>query len=639
MYNSYFGFREKPFKLVPNPEYLYLSKTHEIALAHLTYATDQGEGFVVIIGEVGTGKTTLCRNYLESLDEDTDSAYIFNPHLDTNDLLIGICHEYGLRTEEKNTKALLDILNEFLIRQNAVDRKVVLLIDEAQLLSIENLEMVRMLSNLETTKNKLLQIILVGQPELAAKLETYELRQLSQRISLNYHLTPLPREDTEAYIQHRIGIASQRQDKIFTPDACRLVYQYSGGIPRMINIACDRALLTAYSQNKTRVTKAVMQTAIEELSSTSKGAASSPNRGLLLVAIGICALAVLAVGAYLVFRFLGSTPSYPPAIAATEKEEPVPTASRRNVFKVPPIESAEKKSVIEQIPGKVDEDVNKPSEAQKAPGPTPVPEEAQPPSPSKPDDRATGNVAEDVTSDAVGDVAPVPATTAPNHLAAPNLGAWIGGLDPIVSRKDSAAILLSMWQQPRPNVDLIPAEVDDDSFFDIAARQYGLRNFPVSGNWDLVDQINLPAIVSLKHSKQARPVYLCLVARQGGKLQLRDRLGGQKVETTYASLEPYMEGPIHIFWKNLLGFDMIIGYGSDDRAVLMVKNLLRKIGYDHISLNPEFDAATRKAIRHFQTDHDLKVDGLVGPVTKIMLLRESGTAAMPLLGSQLRADS
>jgi general secretion pathway protein A len=647
MYNSFFGFREKPFKLVPNPEYLFLSKTHEIALAHLTYATDQGEGFVVIIGEVGTGKTTLCRNYLESLDEDTDSAYIFNPHLDTNDLLVGIIHEYGLRTEEKNTKALLDILNEFLIKQNTVDRKVVLLIDEAQLLSIENLEMVRMLSNLETTKSKLLQIILVGQPELAAKLETYELRQLSQRISLNYHLTPLPREDTEAYIQHRIGIASQRQDKIFTPDACRLVYQYSGGIPRLINIACDRALLTAYSQNKNKVTKAVMQTAIEELSSTSQASASSPKRGLLMVAGGICVLAVLAAGAYFVFRFLVSAPTSPPAIAATEKTEPAPAASRRNVFKVPPIEPAEQNPGKGQMAGKVDEAVLKPSEVPKAPEPTPPPEtqpqlvsksdDGSTPSSSKPDERSIGDVA--VAGDTVADVAPVPAATAPKHVAAPNLGAWIGGLDPIVSRKDTAAILLSMWQQPRPNVDLIPAAVDDDSFFDIAARQYGLRNYPVSGDWDLVSRINLPAIVSLKNPKQPGHVYLCLVARRDGMLQLEDRPGGQMVETTYASLKAYMEGPIHIFWKNLLGFDMIIGYGSDDRAVLMVKNLLRKIGYHHISLNPEFDATTRKAIRHFQADHDLKVDGLVGPITKIMLLRESGTAAMPLLGSQQGADS
>ncbi|MEJ2158402.1 MAG: AAA family ATPase [Desulfobacteraceae bacterium] len=625
MYNSHFGFKEKPFKLVPNPEYLYLSKTHEIALAHLTYATEQGEGFVVIIGEVGTGKTTLCRNYLEGLDEDTDSAYIFNPHLETNDLLTGICHEYGIRVEEKKTKTLLDLLNEFLIRQNAAGRKVVLLIDEAQLLSIENLEMVRMLSNLETTKSKLLQIILVGQPELADKLETYELRQLSQRISLNYCLTPLSRNDTEAYIQHRIGIASQRQDKLFDANACRLVYQYSGGIPRLINIACDRALLTAYSQNKPKVTRSVMQTAVEELSSTAKVPASTPKRRLYLIGGGVCTLVALVVGAFFLFRSDGSTTASPQAIAAIEESAPEQSAVRRKTFKVPVSEPIAQNPPDDSVTANDSEAVpeSEPDPTVKpAPAPTPVPA-AEKLTPSTSEGRSAGQVA------------PVQAANKePTEIAA-----WIDRLDSIKSRKDSTAILLTMWQQPRPNVNLIPSEVDDDSFFDIAARQYGLRNYPVPGNWNLVNLINLPAIVSLRHPNQNKRVYLCLVGSKDGILQLRDRIGGSLVEMTYESLKPYFDGPVNIFWKNITGFDMIIGYGSDDRAVMMVKNLLRKIGYDHISLSPEFDADTRIAIRHFQASHDLKVDGLVGPVTKIMLLRVSGVTSMPQLSSQMRADT
>ncbi len=620
MYNSYFGFREKPFKLVPNPEYLYLSKTHEIALAHLTYATDQGEGFVVIIGEVGTGKTTLCRNYLESLGEESDSAYIFNPHLDTNELLAGICHEYGIRTEEKSTKALLDILNEFLIKQNAADRKVVLLIDEAQLLSIENLEMVRMLSNLETTKNKLLQIILVGQPELADKLEAYELRQLAQRISLNYHLTPLPREDTEAYIQHRIGIASQRQDKIFTSNACRLVHQYSGGIPRLINIACDRALLTAYSQNKSKVSKAVMQTAIEELSSSSQSTAAPKKRNFILAGAGLCTLVLLAIGAFFLFRTSSPSASAPAARSIVKKESAA-TPEQKGTFKVP-----ESPPVTAQPPAKP----TPPVIAKTEPGPEiqPAPE----PSPQVVDvEQVSAMPAKKADDEAVP---PVVEEKRPTDMVQ-----WIADLDPIASRKNSAAILLSLWQQPRPNVSLIPAEVDDDSFFDIAARQYGLRNYAVPGDWDLVKRIDLPAVFSLRHPKQEERVYLCLVGRQDGLLKLRDQMGGQQIEVSYEDLKPYLNGPINIFWKNLLGFDMIIGYGSDDRAVLMVKNLLRKIGYGNIALTPEFDAQTRRAIRDFQADHSLKVDGLVGPLTKIMLLREAGTATMPLLSSQLRADS
>lgn len=196
MYNTFFGFREKPFKLVPNPDFLYLSRSHQIALAHLTYAVDQGDGFVVITGEVGTGKTTLCRIFLERLDERTDSAYIFYPKLDSVQLLTAICNEFGIRTNHTSVKPLLDVINGFLIMKNQEDRKVILLIDEAQNLSVENLEMVRMLSNLETTRSKLLQIILVGQPELGDKLDTYELRQLAQRISLSTYLSPLGQNET-----------------------------------------------------------------------------------------------------------------------------------------------------------------------------------------------------------------------------------------------------------------------------------------------------------------------------------------------------------------------------------------------------------------------------------------------------------
>jgi general secretion pathway protein A len=286
MYNSYFGFREKPFKLVPNPEYLFLSKSHEIALAHLTYATEQGEGFVVITGEVGTGKTTLCRNYLDGLDASTSSAYIFNPKLEPAQLLASICQEFGINTGKTTIKALLDLLNNFLIEQNAVGNKVVVLIDEAQGLSVENLELIRMLSNLETTRSKLLQIILVGQPELGDQLDSYELRQLSQRISLSYHLSPLSARESEAYIQHRLGIATQRQADLFTANACRSAYHYSGGIPRLINIVCDRALLLAYSHNRPKVNRTIMQAAIREL--LSRGQAQPAKRQPASVDRGGC---------------------------------------------------------------------------------------------------------------------------------------------------------------------------------------------------------------------------------------------------------------------------------------------------------------------------------------------------------------
>ena len=197
MYNNFFGFKEKPFKLVPNPAYFFLSKCHEEALAHLNYAISQGDGFVQITGEVGTGKTTLCRAFLESLDSNTKPAYIFNPKLGPKQLLMTINDEFGIETKSDTTKELIDNLNAFLMRNKASGNRVILLIDEAQNLSKNVLEQLRLLSNLETNKDKLLQIILVGQPELAEMLESRELRQIGQRITLSYYLTPLSFSETK----------------------------------------------------------------------------------------------------------------------------------------------------------------------------------------------------------------------------------------------------------------------------------------------------------------------------------------------------------------------------------------------------------------------------------------------------------
>jgi hypothetical protein len=230
----------------------------------------------------------------------------------------------------------------------------------------------------------------------------------------------------------------------------------------------------------------------------------------------------------------------------------------------------------------------------------------------------------------------MPAVTAIDHNGIINL---LGRLDPYTSRKNSASMLLHLWKQSLANVELIPDEVDNNSFFDIAARQYGLRRYGINRNWDLIRRIALPAVLTLELPDQAMPVFLSLIGLNGNLLQLADRQGGDVFEVDFEALKPYFGGAAHIFWKNIVGFDMIIGRGSDDRAVMMVKSLLQKAGYDHIKLSPEFDYDTRYAIHDFQKTHQLKVDGLVGPLTKIMLLRKAGTFEMPQLHIDLRPDS
>jgi general secretion pathway protein A len=265
LYNQYFHFSESPFSIATDPHFVYMSPRHQEGLAHLLYGINFGGGFVALTGEVGTGKTTLCHCLLQKIPENIDIALILNPKLNAVELLATICDELGIIYDKKrlSLKNLVDLLNQHLLTAHANGRGTVLLIDEAQNLSMEVLEQVRLLTNLETNKTKLLQIILVGQPELRESLKRQDLRQLNQRITARYHLLPLSLDETRAYIHHRLTVCNGRPE-IFKESAIRKIYKLSSGIPRMINILCDRALLGAYSTNTHEVTPAIVSAAAKE---------------------------------------------------------------------------------------------------------------------------------------------------------------------------------------------------------------------------------------------------------------------------------------------------------------------------------------------------------------------------------------
>jgi general secretion pathway protein A len=266
MYAPYFQLSEPPFSIAPNPRYLYLSPQHQEALAHLLYGISVGGGFVVLTGEVGTGKTTLCRCLLDQLPEDVDLALIFNPRLNPRELLASICDELHIAYPEERAslKQLIDLLNRHLLEIHARGRRTIVLIDEAQNLSFEVLEQIRLLTNLETNQAKLLQIILVGQPELGILLAQPNLRQLSQRISARFHLRPLNFRETMAYIRHRLAVSGAR-DTLFSRLAVGEICRRSGGIPRLINLICDRALLGVYTLGKSKAGYAIARKAANEL--------------------------------------------------------------------------------------------------------------------------------------------------------------------------------------------------------------------------------------------------------------------------------------------------------------------------------------------------------------------------------------
>jgi general secretion pathway protein A len=319
MYTAFYRLREKPFRLSPDPRYLYLSESHREALAHLLYGIEQGEGFIAITGEVGTGKTTLCRALFERLGPATDVAFLFNPSRSGMELLQTIGQEFGIAVDGLTRRELHDQLNRFLLARKIEGRRVLLIIDEAQNLSPGTLEQVRLLSNLETSSEKLIQILLLGQPELDAKLDSHQLRQLRQRISVRWMLKPLSSGETQRYVLHRLQVAAGTSRDVFSGSALRLVHRYTRGTPRLINILCDRALLLGFAESEARVSARSVREASREIVD---GRRRGPWRG------GAAAAAIAGVAAAAVFGWRWYQDGFPMApFALLGKVAPAASAS------------------------------------------------------------------------------------------------------------------------------------------------------------------------------------------------------------------------------------------------------------------------------------------------------------------------
>jgi len=268
MYKSFFGLKEPPFNVTPDPRFIYLSRHHLEALSALLYGIESRRGFIEITGEIGAGKTTLCRTLLKEIQGRAHSAFVFNPKLSELELLQVIVEDFGIVPSGKRRKDYFDALNRFLLEELEKGNNAVLIIDEAQNLTPRALEQIRLLSNLETTQEKLLQIVLVGQPELRLLLARPDLAQLRQRIGIRYHLPALNLEETEKYITHRLRVAGS-EEQIFTPEAMEKIYERSGGVPRLINLLGDRALLGAFAKGIRIVETALVEEAQSDLEGVS----------------------------------------------------------------------------------------------------------------------------------------------------------------------------------------------------------------------------------------------------------------------------------------------------------------------------------------------------------------------------------
>jgi general secretion pathway protein A len=435
MYEAHFGLTERPFSIAPDPRYVYLSQAHEDALAHLLYGVGAGGGFVQLTGEVGTGKTTLVRSLVEQLPEKVSLALIFNPKLSPRELVATLCDELHIdyARDEASLKDLIDRLNARLLASFAEGRRTVLVIDEAQALDSGVLEQVRLLTNLETNREKLLQIVLVGQPELRDSLGRPELRQLAQRITARYHLEPLTLEDTRNYLLHRLSVAGAKRP-LFSDAAVQEIHRASGGVPRLINVIADRALLGAYAEGLERVERGLVKKAAGQV----RGESPPRRRGTLAWGLG-GGLAVAALGVALGWWLAGSEVSQvSPATATPVRVQPA----------VPP--------ELAGTPGHPD-------------APVAPPVQSAPRAPAAP---------------AV--VAP-PVQAAPRP--APSFADWLSA-NPSVGDSDAALkALFAAWGkgfEPRGR----PAC--------LVAREQGLRCLLDRGNWTSLSRLDRPAVIELR---------------------------------------------------------------------------------------------------------------------------------------------
>ncbi|HET7395326.1 MAG TPA: AAA family ATPase [Gammaproteobacteria bacterium] len=522
MYATYFGLSETPFAITPDPRYLYLSERHTEALAHLLYGVTESGGFIQLTGEVGTGKTTLVRSLLEKLPDNVDAALIINPRVSVMEFLCSICRELDVAvTPEASPQQFIDALNSRLLETHAAGRRVVLIIDEAQALSADVLEQVRLLTNLETRTQKLLQIILVGQPELREVLARQDLRQLAQRVTGRYHLEPLTTRETSAYVHHRLSVAGAIAP-IFAKSALRTLQHVTGGIPRLINVICDRALLGAFTRDLRQVDGALVRRAAHEVLGERQ-----QHNSRNLVWIGGLVLILLSTITLL---------------AATGK-----------------------------LPGFRSESID-----------------------------------------------PVPIV--PAHKAVVSPGTWLTDAAHPTDTDTAFATLFALW-----GAHYIPG---GDGSACQQAQQVGLHCLYRRGTWNNLRSFDRPAIITLTDAQGGlhQVVMTALDARtatlQIGKLQAQFPIN---------TLEPLWYGEYLLLWRPNPAAPSALQPGMVGTSVGWLRTQLAELQHTPDSGSTTYDASLTDAVKHFQADQHLTVDGIAGEETLIHLNTMQHPAGTPYL--------
>jgi len=584
MYNAYFGFKESPFSIAPDPRYLFMTDQHREALAHLVYGLNSEGGCILLTGEVGTGKTTVCRCLLEQIPEQSNIALVFNPKVTAVELLETICDELHIDYPggENSVKTYIDRINAFLLQANAAGQKTVLIIDEAQNMDSTVLEQLRLLTNLETNQRKLLQIIILGQPELLEILSRDNMRQLAQRITARFHLNPLSRNDLKSYISHRLAVAGSNV-QLFDEAAIKRLFQLSKGIPRIINIICDRALLGAYVETKNRVDAQTLNHAAKEVF----GNARQPKTGtgwwpaIATIAAGI---AGVAIAAYLTIQ--------PHPAATTDPVQPVPVAE----------------TPVQALPVAADT-----APAADTPAPPVTAQQAEPsPAPA----------AAAATTTAEVETAPEPRPAGPGDDSA--------AFEELVftatkqSKPRAFADLFTLWNREY--------DVLKHGNACTFARDNGLSCLHRQGNLRSLAILNRPAVLKF-YDEQHRPAYAILTYLGDHEATLRK--GDNTLTVAADTLNRYWLGEYTLLWQKPPYYQSAVQPGSQGPIVQWLdQQLVRIYGHDDVpTIHDTYDDELMAQIIKFQQSKGLIPDGVVGPHTFILLNSELDMNA-PLLNTR-----
>ncbi len=570
VYEDYFGLSEKPFDLTPDPKYLYLSPKHKEVLAHLVYGIQENNGFLKIVGEVGTGKTMICRSFLRELHTDFSIAYIFNPGIDELELLQTINSELGLPAESTSKKKLTDVLNRFLLEERKKGHRVVVIIDEAQDLLPSVLEQLRLLSNLETETEKLIQIVLIGQPELDKVLAQEDLRQLKQRITIQWELLPLNLEETRGYIQHRLNVALGKGKVQLTRSGTNLIFRYAKGIPRMINVLADRSLLIAYTQNTKKLTCKIVRMAAKDIGGLKPTA--SPLE--IFWKFVLPSIAVAALMVFIIHDF-----ALPDLKTNPDRGRDIPKMIQEN-----PIDLSN--------PGQL---------VQKEAGAVPV---------------------ESVSSiDKLDAMQKLEAVPPPENTAKPGslvltqpdkLVTYLSSLSLEESKLEAAKWILETW-----GFDQSGAEMVDKWALENLETEFDLSQYELNGNFKRLTNLNYPAILEVTLPNSQGTKYLALISVKGD----RGVFGSvDKIEMPLETINPLWTRKAIIIWKNfefLPDGKLVNGY--EGKEVIWLQKNLRLLGFFIGREVPHYGEQTDKAVRKFQRKNNIKDDGKFSTESTMLL--------------------